>query len=267
MSRPSVLTVLPISRTEYLSSVLDHLSVQTQPVTDMIVVIDCDDSELKSMSEVVEQKVSNMLPNVNFSYMRSLNRGVAKSIYQRRRNIASIHNQLRLYTEGYDYVFSVEDDGLLPERALEKLLDIALGSDGFGMATGVEIGRWGTPYVGAWIANDIHETTDLMSVGRPSSTIIHDIDACGLYCAVISAHHYRQHVFSSDNGLGPDINLGLYLRRSGLRNFIDWSLPVTHLTEHGGEEVAIPGDSESCIVSMKKVYENVWQCLKMPKGY
>ena len=51
------------------------------------------------------------------------------SINTRRRRIAAIHNEVRKLIKPCDYVFLIEDDGVLPAAALSRLLgDNRLGA-------------------------------------------------------------------------------------------------------------------------------------------
>ena len=105
-----------------------------------------------------------------------------------------------------------------------------------GLVSGVELGRWGIPCIGGWDFNDIYDPTEIKSVDLTEGTIL--VDATGLYCALIKADHYLKHTFEPyEDVLGPDVNLGLALRRQGLLNYMDFSVKVDHLTSKGKLEV------------------------------
>src|SRR5690606_32087747 len=109
------------------------------------------------------------------------------AIIDRRRHITNIHNQLKELIGDADWIFSIEDDGILPNDALEKLIQVTKKPN-VGMVTGVELGRWGVPYVGAWMSDDVNKTTQLTSLeNKTGSDLVEEIDACGLYCALINA--------------------------------------------------------------------------------
>jgi hypothetical protein len=127
------------------------------------------------------------------------------------------------------------------------------------MITGVELGRWGVPYVGAWRADDVSKAKEITSIeNKTKEPCIEEIDGCGLYCALIDAELYKQHEFTIKNGLGPDVNLGLFLRNKGKKNYIDWSIPVTHLTFRHGLEIEIPATDTSQQVKLKRMRNGTW---------
>jgi hypothetical protein len=195
--------------------------------------------------------------------VKSTNLRPAFAITERRQHISNIHNQLRQLIGDADWVFSVEDDGLLPTTALERLVNVAKSHKDMGMVTGVELGRWGVPYVGAWTTDDVFDTQLVTSMeSHAGEDIIEEIDGCGLYCALIRGDLYKSHTFEANNGLGPDVNLGLYIRQCGWKNYIDWGVPVTHLTNRSGVEIEIPATSTSQIVILSLMGNNVWHQAK-----
>jgi hypothetical protein len=189
--------------------------------------------------------------------VRSHNMRQAFTIPERRDHIANIHNQIKKMIDS-DWVFSVEDDGILPPNAL---MDLALFvEESVGLITGVELGRWGVPYVGAWRVDDITKPKLVTSLDNRTDypDLVEAIDGCGLYCALIRADLYQTHEFDSKNGLGPDVNLGLYARQRGFCNYIHWGVHVTHLTSRMGTEIEIPATDTSSIVTLSLV-GNTWQ--------
>jgi len=178
--------------------------------------------------------------------------GAAVTIPQRRWHISAIHNQMKkLIGDDIDWIFSIEDDGILPTNALESLINDVKSQPNVGLVSGAELGRWGIPYVGAWRVDDINNTQKITSMeSKVGTQLVEEIDACGLYCALIRADLYKLHDFSSDNGLGPDINLALDIRRCGFQNYIDWFVPVTHITEKNGQTVQIPATNTAMVVNL-----------------
>lgn len=249
-----ITAILPVSRTKYLDRVLESLRNQTYKPDNLIVIYDGTDETFPYVrNKVVEEKYDYVL------CVRSLNRITAFSIPDRRNHIVNIHNQIRELVGDADYIFSVEDDGILSANALEKLVEDMKTREDAGMITGVELGRWGMPYVGAWNVDDVHDTQLLTSAeSKVYSDEIDEIDACGLYCALIRADYYKSHQFFTANGIGPDVNFGLYLRQEGFKNYIDWSIHTTHLTFLAGEDIEIPATSESKVVSLRLLSGTTW---------
>lgn len=247
-----ITTILPVSRTRYLDRVMESVNNQTYPVENLIVVFDGSDEDfLEVRNKLVSSFIGNLL------CVKSNNAKPAFSIRERRNNIVNIHNQIRELVTESDYVFSIEDDGILPPDALEKLVSIA-GVD-VGVITGVEIGRWGVPYIGAWNVDDMHDTKLILSVENKTSIGgVEEIDACGLYCALINAEYYKNHKFFTDNGIGPDVNMCLFMKQHGLMNLIDWSIHVTHLTNRGGVEMEIYATDKTKDLEMR-LEDGVWK--------
>jgi hypothetical protein len=186
------------------------------------------------------------------------------NVMDRRKRIAAHHNQAKdLIEHDTGYVFSVEDDTTFGRQALNQLRKIAISHRAFGMVEGVELGRWGIPYVGAWKADDIYDPKLLTSVlnkyGPNMDTMSENIDAGGLYCALIKADLYKLHTFTSANGLGPDVNLGLELRQLGYENFIAWNVPCTHHFSKNGVEQKLTPDTASREVHLVKESDKKWR--------
>lgn len=244
-----ILTILPVSRLKYLDLVLDSLINQSyEERTALLVVVDGDsDLYVKVHNKLASIPLNNVLcvQSENF-------RGAAVTIPQRRWHISAIHNQIKKLIGGdIEWIFSIEDDGILPINALSSLVNDVRNHPHVGLVTGVELGRWGVPYVGAWKVDDLTNVQKITSmVSKTGLSLVEEIDACGLYCALIRVDLYKQHHFNSDNGLGPDINLALEIRNCGFKNYIDWSVPVTHLTEKNGTELRIPATDPAMTINL-----------------
>lgn len=253
----NITAILPVSRTKYLNRVLESLKNQTLKPNNLLVIFDGSDSDFA--------ETRNAVVGVDFDTVlcvRSNNKNPAFSIPDRRRHIVNIHNQARDLIADADWVFSIEDDGILPPNALRRLYNVVKYHTDAGMVTGVELGRWGVPYVGAWTVDDVNNVNIIQSIDNmvdKTPYTVDEIDACGLYCALIRADYYRSHEFSTDNGLGPDVNLGIYLRSLGFKNYIDWGVPVTHMTLLDGEEILIPANSKSTRVTLRLLSGSTWQ--------
>lgn len=252
-----ITTILPVSRVEYLDRVLESLKNQTHKIDALIVIFDGPDEDYVQARNKVVLQFDNTL------FIRSTNSGPAFAISERREHIANIHNQFKTLVDTTNWIFSIEDDGILPTNALERLVKIAGATPDIGLVTGVELGRWGVPYVGAWRVDDIFETTRVDSVeNKAGQNLVEEIDAAGLYCALIRGDAYQSHEFGASNGLGPDVNLCLHIRRVGFKNYIDWGVPVTHLTNRNGLEMEIPATDYSQLVTLSLLGNNIWSQTK-----
>jgi glycosyltransferase involved in cell wall biosynthesis len=243
-----------MSRTKYLDRVLESLQNQTYLPHNLLIIFDGNDNEyLEARNKIVQLE--------GFEHrlvVLSKNLTPAHSIPERRQHITNIHNQARELIADCDWVFSIEDDGVLPVDAVEKLVNNIKPDTG--IITGVELGRWGVPYVGAWTVDDVTTPKKISSLdSKTKDGGLEKIDACGLYCALIRSDIYKQHTFFTNNGLGPDVNLALFARQSGYQNYIDWSVHVTHLTNLRGEEKEIKATDEAKKVTLTLLSGSTWK--------
>lgn len=250
-----ITAILPVSRTQYLDRVLSSLLDQTIVPHNLIVVFDGNDHEYLSVRNRIVQ-----LEGINTVCVVSNNDSIAHSISERRMHIVNVHNQIREIVADCDWVFSIEDDGILPPDALEKLIKNTTKYDNVGIVSGVELGRWGIKYVGAWRVDNVFEPKNVKSLeNKAAEGGVEELDGCGLYCSLIRADYYKSHEFLTNNGLGPDVNLGLYLRQEGFKNYIDWSIHVTHLTSKNGVEEEILAIGESQVISLLLLSGSTWK--------
>lgn len=255
--------VLLVSRAEYLEKVISRIEMLecNHIEVNFLCIVDGNELLYVHTRNLVNDTKFNERLTVRLDYPGSTTR---LDIPSRRRRIAAAHNQAKdLIQHTNGYIFSVEDDTLIGVSSLNKLMKVAINHPAFAMVEGVELGRWGVPYVGAWKVDNIYEPETITSIEN-KYTITEDlpeenIDAGGLYCALIRADLYKQHTFTSENGLGPDVNFGLELRQLGYENFIVWTVPCTHLTNVLGKEMSITPTEESKIVTLTKVDDTKWR--------
>lgn len=249
-----ITAILPVSRTKYLDRVIESLENQTHKPNNLLVIFDGPQEEFVEVrNKILQLKYESVL------CVKSRSNRLAFNIPDRRLRIVELHKHFQEVIGDSEWIFSIEDDGILPPDALEKLVKIVNKYDDVGMATGVEVGRWGVPYVGAWRADNVNDARYLESVVDTMGPDVEEIDACGLYCALIRVGKYQEHEFTTRNGLGPDVNLGLYLRREGYHNYIDWRIPVIHLNFKDGKEIELHPYDETKVVKLKLLHGNIWQ--------
>ena len=252
-SKLKITAVLPVSRTTYLEQVIYSLTNQTRKLDNLIVVFDGPPTGYVEVRNKIVELPFNTL------CVPSNNPFVAETILERRRNIANNHNQLRELVGDCDFVWSIEDDGIIPLDALSKLIRGFNTFPEAGLITGVELGRWGNPYVGAWTVDNI--TTPQQATSLTNKSLeggYEEIDASGLYCALMRADLYKENNFFTQNGLGPDVNLGLAIRQKGFKNYIDWSIHLTHLTYDMNQYKEIHATDHSSVVVLTWAYGSTW---------
>jgi hypothetical protein len=223
---PTTTIILPISREQHLLKVFASLELLEwdRERTSLLAFVDGDADLFLTARNLVEQSkfgerlcIQGDIPGPRREF----------SINTRRRRISAVHNEIRKLIKPCEYVFLIEDDGVLPANALSRLMADYLAHPYAGFIEGVELGRWGIPQVGAWRADDVYDPTKLESA-MPGSGV-EEIDAGGLYATLMLYDLYRKHAFKPwGDTLGPDFDMGIELRRQGYRNFIDWSVTVEH---------------------------------------
>jgi hypothetical protein len=224
--------ILPISRTDFLKPVFDCLNALERPAdTELLIITDGDES--------LGRAVDRRLDSISFKRIQVVNFGdkPGEDINSRRYRISAIHNKAAYYIPNdCEYVFSIEDDTTYPPDTLTRMLKTFEGYSNCAFVEGIELGRRKTPYIGGWKADDVNNPSEILSV-MPSHGL-QNIDAGGLYCALIDADLYKMHTFEpfdkqGTNGLSCDLNFGLYLRQQNYDCFIDWSIQCDHIGETG----------------------------------
>jgi hypothetical protein len=205
---------MPVSREQFLLKVFASLELLEcdRERTGLLVYVDGDAELYLTAHNLAEQSkfaerhcVQGNIPGERKEF----------SINTRRRRISAVHNATRKLINPCEYVFLIEDDGVLPPDALSRLLADYLAHPYAGFIEGVELGRWGIPHVGAWRADDVYDMKRLESA-MPGSGV-EEIDAGGLYACLTRFRQYVEHEFQPYEGcaFGPDIEWGIALRRQG----------------------------------------------------
>lgn len=255
--------ILAVSRADFLERVITAIELLecNKEETNLLCIVDGDDQlYLRTRNLVNDTKFAQRLTvKADLDDNRS-----RLDVPTRRKRIAAIHNQAReLINHTQGYVLSVEDDTTFRPDALQRLLKVATSERAFAMAEGVEIGRWGIPYVGAWKADDVYNLTKLTSIENKQdvteSTKHENIDAGGLYFALIKADLYKYHTFTCENGLGPDVNFGIDNRQLGFENFIVWQVPCVHHNMRIGKYETITPSEKTQTVTLMKEKNNIWK--------
>lgn len=218
--------VLPISRKEYLFGVFKGLDDLIRPAETELLIITDGNREL-------EDCVQSLLDTIHFNRIQVVNFGnsPASDIYDRRHRIAEIHNFAKHYvSEAAQEVFLLEDDTVLDPEGLMKLIESYEAHEATFMQ-GVQVGRWKTPYIGGWLADDIKDPQLIKSVAPGEG--VQEIDAGGLYCALVDAKVYKQHHFEpyvkyDMKGLSCDVNFGLWMRYLGMKVMMNWDVQCGH---------------------------------------
>lgn len=234
------LIIMPISRGEHLTKVFNRLELLKcdRNHTSLLVSVHGDKELLKQVQILVDGSNFADKGIVEYKTKRKARTG---SPAHRRKDIANIHNEIRQTIRltsplhgGYDYIFGLEDDTIIADNTLLKLMALASQKASAGIVSGIEVGRWGIPYIGAWKADSVYDTSLLTTVQPYQQSGIEEVDATGLFCFLTKAEYYLNHEFKPYlDILGPDVDFGLALRQQGLQNYIDWSISCGHIDKNG----------------------------------
>jgi len=238
--KQKVTIVLPISRVEYLAQVFAYLELMDCDAgnTNIITIVDGDTALYIDARNRTEQ--SKFAERLCIQY-EDLTQESKTSILGRRLRISDIHNQVKKHIGKCDYVLGIEDDTLIPKSTVTRLLQDFTLFPHAGFITGLELGRWGITYAGAWLADDLYNPQLLATIPQPDKeTAIQEIDAAGFYCFMTTRENYVTHLFQpyDNNALGPDVNFGMELRRLGFMNYIDFRVNCIH--RNGNESISYP---------------------------
>lgn len=253
--------ILPISRRDYLKPVFDCLAELEKPKdTELLIILDG--------NQELEQAVGKRTKQLKgFSTIRVIGfgDGPVENRNDRRYRISAIHNMAKHYVpEKCKYIFITEDDTTYPKDALTKLLEIMKTAHECAFVQGVELGRWKTKYVGGWEADDVWEPTKITSIMPKEEHAWYEyIDAGGFYCALLDMESYRRHTFEpfdkeGTNGLGCDVNYGLWLGREGYQCFVDWTIQCDHIGKTGSVNL---GNTKPVRVTFSKDRKGKWSSI------
>lgn len=226
-----VTIVLPISRADYLKKVFDCLELQDTRDHDINLLTVVDGHRIYEQARNLTQQTRfNQRLCVEY---KDQDRMKPFNIAHRRKRIAKIHNFAKDKIQDCDYVFLVEDDTTFKPDTLKKLLQNYADLPYAGLIQGVEVGRHGINHYGVWNFDDIYEPTQIKSSDKQAG--LKECDAGGLYCALIRRDNYIKHEFKpfEGNGLGPDVDFGISLRRQGLKNYTNWGITCNHHVNSG----------------------------------
>lgn len=258
MTRETTTILLTVSRDDFLTEVISSLEllICDPEFTHILCVVDGD----ANLYTKVRTLIQDMKFNQRLTIQYSSSKPVKKFDYiARRKRITDIHNFARKQLGNTDYVFIVEDDTIIPPQALKTLNKAMQADPSIVFAEGIEMGRWGINYLGAWKFDDIYNPTTVTSLPYEESGLEY-IDAGGFYCSLIEANVYKNHEFETYESLGPDISMGLKLRQQGYQCVVEFSVACKHLNidNNGKKQVLLPEMVGNDIVTLKRLNSNNW---------
>lgn len=223
-TKPFISLVCLFSRPDTLSKWIKNLDEIEMPRDVIEAVFLVDNTALDGYEQLTKLEGFHSL-NV---HLTGVEPGSPTNTTARRKRITENMTMLQKLVGDSTFVFGLEDDTFPPKDAFTKLY-AKITDKNVGFVSGVEVGRWDIPYVGAWKMDEHRGSGELHSIPyRESHT--QQVDAAGLYCYVTRTRHFKRAKFS-DNYFGPDINYVLSLRKKKLICYVDWDVKCGHLVE------------------------------------
>ncbi len=220
-----VTIIVPVSRNRYFNRFFDSLEKLECDLlkTNIIFYVD-GDYRLFTLTQQKSYQSKFIRKQVIF---RNKGIGSTGSVKHRRKRIADIHNEIKHKIGNCDYVFLLEDDTAIPSYALKKLLENFEKLPNALFHSGIELGRWGFPIIGAW--QRIGDKISSVSMQEPGTNLF--VNAAGFYCCLMSRETYINHEYKPFGEiLGPDVEFGMSHHFQGM---VDFGIKCIHLTEKG----------------------------------
>lgn len=152
----------------------------------------------------------------------------ARGIQARRHRIAVNQQMLKraVNTLNVDMIWQLEQDVILPEDCLERLINDYEALNRPGFVSGIQIGRHGIYCIGAW-----HLYDDYFISVDPKAKGFVKVNATGLYCLLTSKETWMG-ATATYNGepWGPDVNWGVSISKP---KYVDMELHIGHRTNYG----------------------------------
>lgn len=227
-----ITVVLPLSRIWMLDIQAEQIRQNQIAGYDIHTLVICDNIDIKKW------QIEDAFRELNHTIVYTENEPTTETnIYSRRQRITDIYNLSRYHIRTNDqYVWTLEDDTLIPPDTLKRLLTHTQKK--VGLISGIQAGRHAFKIVGLWNAN-IHldlprrlwpdpiryETPPYQTQG---TSYIH---ASGLYCMLTQAKLYRTTPFRHHH-LGPDFYYGWDIHKQGYYNLADWTIICGHQTQN-----------------------------------
>lgn len=247
--------VIPLSRPELLPLVAEQLDQITDCAYKFELVATLDNVKVnkEAVFKALEGRgITHRFKNITLIPLpEHLRKKPARrlDVISRRNRITLAHNLMREQLGASSFVFGFEDDTVLPDGVLKKLTDSWVSRvEDCGIVQGVQAGRWSSQYIGAWRSDNVLEPTEFESMPYKKKGL-EEIDGGGLFCFLTPTAVYREMEFYWVEPMGPDVWFGVELRRRGLVNYIDWSIPCGHVI---GDEVLWPSEGTRLNISLVK---------------
>lgn len=231
-----------LSRKWAVDKYLDHLTrMQFPENTEIIAVVDSDKTDIADKLVTYLKQDRRFVNKIMYFTGRENLPELAK-VHLRRQRIADNWHILLTEARG-KYILAGEDDSLPQYDAYLKLITL-LHEENADFTQGNIIGRWGSKICPAWHVIERGNIPDKVWTGKEQQTGFEEIQGCGWYCFVAPIEVVQKHAMQVDGvmPLGPDVNFGYRLWKSGFKLLHSWDVKV----EHFGEDFSYyPGECKT----------------------
>src|SRR5690606_29971375 len=191
--------VLTASRFHFFKTILESIHKSWDDrITELVVILDCETKHVTKYTEVLKSFTHmHRVIHTNMGYPPNT------GIKVRRKRIAKIHRfiqQQKFYSE---HLIFIEDDTIISTDGIKKLFKLHSIYPTAGLVSGIQVGRHGIEYIGAWKVDDVYNPQKIQSIGFKDK----QVDATGFYFFMIRTDVYKKTVFDDefDGLLGPDV--------------------------------------------------------------
>lgn len=185
-----------------------------------------------------------------------------------RDSLTQLQQHIRERGRKYDMLFMVEDDTIIQQDALHRLLmdwkELNEQNVKVGLIEGVQVGRHGIRMIGAWRMDDLDNPTQMSTIPLNKRSLFEKIDGGGLYCFITPMELFLAHTFYwSGECFSVDVTYGIELRKKGYTNIIDWSVITGHTDQNGN--VLYPNEQVT-VADYRKQEDGEWKLQPFQKG-
>ena len=240
MSQPIVTLFCAFSRDNFTKQWLRDLDHFEHDVTRTRIAIIVDGDFQRSERMLRKYFKEKPYASVHFQVNRDHIPNGAR-LLARRNRIAFVKEQSKdlIRKAKTEYVLSLEDDTAFRGKSLKRLLDPFKKMENIGFVSGLQVGRWGVKYVGAWNATVTMEGVVRLESITPNFDTVGNqyiyISAGGFYFYLTPANLYLEYNYVwTDEIWGPDVLYGLWLKSKGYGVLADTASVVGHRTEYKG---------------------------------
>lgn len=223
-------------------------SLNRLDVDDYELVLVLDGVNKNDVLERLTHKEPSIVVDMQSEHVNKVN------VITRRHRIASLL-QIAASTIGKTtYTLLFEDDTVVDPSAYKTLKKVLVDDKRVAFATGVQMGRWGIPYLGVWK----REANILRSVPYMKKGTF-PVSASGMYFLLIRTELFRKATFQADNSFGPDVHFTLDITKDGMDGAVVYDVVCGHIVNN---KVFHP--HRDCVQVSYRLAGKQWEQMEVP---